>query len=158
MTMLSEVKDDFFSYPEVGQSEDKILDVFCTFCVDGVATKFLVVKLLQESKFLHQKRTIFDCKMAFVKTKMIAKTRGCYTSGVIANKFLRYRVFREVLLPCLAERFDCKVEEILESLRRVESNNLPAITASALNSQRKFISGASKKGSNLRSSFSADES
>jgi hypothetical protein len=157
MSTVSEVKDNFFNYPEIGQPENKILDVFCTFCVDGVITKYLLVKMLKESKLLNQKRTIFDCKMAFMKAKLIAKTRGCYKTGVIANKFLRYRVFREVLIPCLAERFECPVDIILESLRQVKSNNIESITLSALMSKGLFIKGASKKSTGLRSSFSANE-
>lgn len=157
MNTISEIKDDFFNYPTVGQPEAKILDVFCTHCVDGVATKFLLVKLLQKANILNKNRTIFDCKMAFLKTKLIAKSRPCYASGVIANKFVRYRVFREVLMPCLAERFQCSVEEILESLRRVESNNVEALSSSALSSQRIFFKGASKEGKGLRSSFSIED-
>lgn len=157
MNTVSDITDDFFDYPSVGQPEAKILDVFCTYCEDGVATKFLLVKLLQKANFLNQKRTIFDCKMAYLKAKLIAKTRPCYATGVIANKFVRYRVFREVLMPCLAERFECKVDEILESLRRVESNNIEALSSSALSSQRIFFKGASKKGKGLRSSFSIED-
>lgn len=157
MNTISDINDDFFNYPSVGQPEAKILDVFCTYCGDGVATKFLLVKLLQKANVLNQTRTIFDCKMAFLKTKLIAKTRPCYANGVIANKFVRYRVFREVLMPCLAERFQCNVEDILEALRRLESNNIAAMSSSALNSQRIFFKGASKKGKGLRSSFSIED-
>lgn len=152
-TVAKGVDDSFFSHPVVGQQEDKILDVFCTYFVDGVATKYLLVKLLQKAKFLNQKRTIFDCKMAFAKAQLIAKSKSCYATGIIANKFFRFRVFREVLLPCLAERFVCSTEEILEALRRLESNNVPALSTLALHSQRTFIKEISKKGSNLRRSF-----
>lgn len=157
MNTISDIVDNFFNYPTVGQPEAKILDVFCTHCPDGVVTKFLLVKLLQSANVLNQKRTIFDCKMAFLKAKLIAKSRPCYATGVIANKFVRYRVFREVLMPCLAERFECNVEVILEALRRVESNNIEALSSSALSSQRIFFKGASKKGKGLRSSFSIED-
>ena len=119
---IPDIKDDFFSRPSPGQPEAKILDVFCTYCGDGTITKHILVKILKLAHILdatYPKRTISDCKLAFTKATLLAKTRGCYQSGVIAKKFMAYRVFREVLMSCLAERFSCSTEKLLEALRKV---------------------------------------
>jgi hypothetical protein len=140
--IIPEIKDEFFSYPEAGQMEAKILDVFCTYCADATITKTLLVKLLRQTNIMYQQHTIYDCKMAFTKAQLLAKTRGCYKSGVIANKFLTYRVFREVLIPCLAERFACPDENILEALRKLESENIPAMSAAGTGITGLFMKGA----------------
>lgn len=128
--MVPDITDYFFSRPDSDQLEAKILDVFCTYC-DGTVTKRSLVALLKTANILNitlPKRTVSDCKIAFVKASLIANTRGCYQSGVIAKKFLTYRVFREVLIPCLAERFGCTCNHLLEAFRKVcitymEKNN-----------------------------------
>ena len=124
------IQDDFFSIPKACQRENKVLDVFCTKCPHGTITARLFVDLLKEAGLLEGfSRTLFDCKMAFTKALLLAKERLCYQTGVIASKFMTYRVFREVLIPCLAERFDCSIDSILDALCRMESTNMETLTS-----------------------------
>ena len=153
---MGEVKDEFFSTPGEGQLEDKIFDVFCTKCKEGVMMLHQFVKLLKEACIMGKGHTVLDCKVAFFKAKLLGKGRECYKNGIIANKFITYRVFREVLIPCTAERFGMNTDNVLDCLRRVQSDNIEASSTRAQGTCREFLRGTSM-GKNRNISFQCED-
>lgn len=131
---------DFFDVPsdEESSQEVKLRDVFKTLCRphDDMDVQSCI-ELCQQGKVLNEQFfTIHDVQLAFLKAKFVAVNNEAYKSGVIVRKRVNYKVFREILIPCLAEKKSKEPpnkeskEEIISMLCQVPSDNVEVETES----------------------------
>ena len=124
------ISDDFFDIPNPDDNllEQKLRDVFITYCpseeMDGPA----LVSIVKEASLLDQKFTVSCVHIAFMKARHIAHhTR--YESKVVLQKRLLYDAFREVAIPCVAESKGCSCQAIVDALKVIPTPNVGILGA-----------------------------
>lgn len=77
--------------------------------------------------------TNHDIQLIFLKAKFIALENNAYESGVVCGKRLSYKVFREILVPCIAETRTSKPpcresnDAVLKLLLQIPSDNAEVV-------------------------------
>lgn len=132
------VGSEFFDIPadENHRDEKKLADVFATFCNPKTEMDLQVcLKLCKDSNIVNEQFfTNHDVQLVFLKTKAIAKHNEAYKACVICGKKINYKAFREILIPCLAEKRTSKPSsaeskaEIVSLLCQVPSDNIAVET------------------------------
>jgi hypothetical protein len=131
---------EFFDVPADPDHKDekKLEDVFVTSCSPKMEMDLpCCLKLCKDSKIVNdQFFTNHDVQLVFLKAKSIAMHNEAYKTGIIVGKRLNYKVFREILIPCLAEKRTQKPPtaesraDITYLLRQVPSDNVEVETES----------------------------
>jgi hypothetical protein len=129
---------DYFDVPadENHKDEKKLADVFLTFCSPKTDMDLpACLKLCKDSNIVNDRFfTNHDVQLVFLKSKSIAMNNEAYKPSVICGKRLAYKAFREIVIPCLAEKRTSKPPtteskaEITALLRQVPSDNIEVET------------------------------
>mmetsp|Transcript_9590 Transcript_9590/g.18002 ORF Transcript_9590/g.18002 Transcript_9590/m.18002 type:complete len:375 (+) Transcript_9590:156-1280(+) len=135
------VGPEFFDIPadENHKDEKKLADVFATFCNPKTDMDLQTcLKLCKDSNIVNEQFfTNHDVQLVFLKTKTIANNNEAYKPCVICGKKLNYKAFREIMIPCLAEKRTSKPPsaeskaEIISLLCHVPSDNIAVETESS---------------------------
>ena len=125
---------EFFDVPadENDNDEKKLCDVFITVC--NPKTEMDVATCLDLCKRANlidgQFFTNHDVQLVFLKAKSIAMNNASYSSGVVVGKMLTYKIFREIVIPCLAEKRTRQLPsaeskgEVIKAILQVPSDNV----------------------------------
>lgn len=134
------VGPEFFDIPldSTHKDEVKLADVFLTVCSPKTDMDLQAcLKLCRDSNIVNEQFfTNHDVQLVFLKTKSIAMNNEAYKSNIFCAKKLGYKVFREILIPCLAEKRTSKppsaesIAGITNLLRQVPSDNVEVETDS----------------------------
>jgi hypothetical protein len=134
------VGPEYFDTPadENHKDEIKLADVFLTACSPKTDMDLpCCLQLCKDSKVVNEQFfTNHDVQVVFLKAKSIAMNNEAYKAGVIVGKKLNYKVFREILIPCLAEKRTKKppcaesIADIVHLLCQVPSDNVEVETES----------------------------
>lgn len=143
------VGPEFFDVPADDKHKDevKLADVFLTVCSPKLEMDLpSCLQLCIDSQIVDgQFFTNHDVQFVFLKAKSIAMNNESYKSGVIVGKKVTYKVFREILIPCLAEKRTQKppcaesIANITQLIRQVPSSSVEVETES-LEALKSFFS------------------
>ena len=104
------------------------------------------LQLCKDAKIVNgQFFTNHDVQFVFLKAKSIALNNEAYKAGILVNKRVNYLVFRQILIPCLAEKTTQKaptpesIADITFLLRQVPSDNV-AVETEGLEALKSFFS------------------
>jgi hypothetical protein len=99
--------------------EEAIIRLFHKYSTRNELNQAQFVTLCRDLEIISRKFTVLDCKLVFDKTKAMAlapQSGSDYNQGVQYDKRINYKVFREVLIPCLARDMEISYENILNIL------------------------------------------
>jgi hypothetical protein len=93
------------------------------------------IKFLRDTNLLSKLFTSGDGDLIFQKTKAKASApgSGSYSSGVVHGKRVNYEVFRAVTIPCLAEKKNKSIENLLEYLSQCHGPSMNNVTTAQAN-------------------------
>lgn len=77
------------------------------------------VSLCRETEIITRKFTPLDAKLSFDKAKAMAlapRSGREFNEGVLYDKRINYKVFREVLIPCLSRDTSISIDNLLNIL------------------------------------------
>lgn len=126
------VNPDFFDVPsEANIAEEVTLrEVFTAVCESSKLDMDLqsCLRLCKEGNILNGNFfTSHDVQLVFFKAKCIALNNPAYESGVTCGKRLSYKIFREILIPCITEKKTSKyptkqsIGEVISSLLLIKT-------------------------------------
>ena len=100
------------------------------FCPKGEMDSKTFIKLLRDSGVVDRKFTSGDADLIFQKSKAKASNpaAGAYSSGLVHGKRVNFDIFRAVAVPCIAEKKNVPVENIVAFFAKAEGPQLHGTT------------------------------
>lgn len=103
------------------------------------------LRMIQETKNLLNQTTftLNDCKYCFEKVKTIAISSPKFSNFVIFEKRIAYPVFRQLLIPCMAERYghNYQAADIVKYFIEIPSNKIEVLSSANFAAQNLFSKG-----------------
>jgi hypothetical protein len=99
--------------------EEAISRLFHKYSIRNELNQPQFVTLCRDLELITRKFTTLDVKLVFDKTKAMAlapRSGNEYNSGVYYDKRINYKVFREILIPCLARDLGHTEDDLLKIL------------------------------------------